>query len=311
MEVADSKEKRQVVEEIHKPARINFKRRKVIIKGLNDLFQADLADMSLYSRENSGHKFILIVINCFSKFVWAIPLKSKSGVEVSNAMEKILKKHCPDNLQTDMGGEFFNKDFKNLTKKYNVNHYSSYSEKKASIVERVIRTLKQRMWKEFNMQGNYSWVKLLKEITKKYNNTKHRTIGMKPSEVTEENEQKLLKTVYNRIKLAEIKSKFHVGDYVRISKFRGAFDKGYMPNWSAEVFLVRQVRLTNPTTYLLKDTNNKNILGGFYAEQLQKVKYPDVFLVEKIIKKRGNKVYVKWLGFDSSHNSWITKDNRL
>ena len=85
MKTAFSK-KRQVVEEIHKPARINFKRRKVMIKGLNDLFQADLVDMTLYAKENDGYKYILVVINCFSKYVWAIPLKSKTSVEVSQAM---------------------------------------------------------------------------------------------------------------------------------------------------------------------------------------------------------------------------------
>lgn len=301
--------KRQVVEEIHKPARINFKRRKVIIKGLYDLFQADLVEMIPYAKENNGYKYILITINCFSKFVWATPLKSKTGSEVAQAMEKVFKKQCPNNLQTDMGGEFFNVHFKRLTKKYKVNHYSTFSEKKASIVERVNRTLKNLMWKEFNMQGNYCWLKLLQQIVRKYNNTKHRTIGMKPSEVTRENEQELLETAYNRIKLADVNSKFKVGDHVRISKLRGVFDKKYMPNWSTEIFVIKKVQLTNPTTYLLKDVNNRDIQGGFYREQLQKVKYPDVYLVEKVLKKKGNQLFVKWLGFSDKHNSWIKKSD--
>jgi hypothetical protein len=71
------------------------------------------------------------------------------------------------------------------------------------------------------------------------------------------------------------------------------------------------VRLTNPTTYILKDGNNENIEGGFYEEELQKVKYPDVFLVEKVLRKKENKVFVKWLGFDKSHNSWILKKDVL
>lgn len=301
--------KRQVVTEIHKPARINFKRRRVIIKGFRDLFQADLVDMSQYAKENNGYKFILITINCFSKFVWATPLKSKTGPEVTRAMEKVFKKQKPDNLQTDMGGEFFNKYFKNLTKKYKVNHYSAFSEKKASIVERVNRTLKNMMWKEFSMQGNYHWLDILKQIVKKYNNTKHRTIGMKPSEVTKKNEQELLNTAYNHIKIVDIKSKFKVGDHVRVSKIRGVFDKKYMPNWSTEIFTIRKVQLTNPTTYLLKDVYNKDIKGGFYKEQLQKVKYPNIYLVERIIKRKENKLFVKWLGFSGKHNSWINKSD--
>lgn len=303
--------KRQVVDELHKQARINFPRRRIIIKSLDDLFQVDLVEMIPYSRENKGYKYILIAINCFSKYVWAVPLKNKTGTELSLAMKKILKEETPKNLQTDAGLEFFNKHFENLMKKYNINHYQVFSEKKAAIVERVNRTLKNMMWKEFSFNGNYKWLDLLPKIVYKYNNKKHRTIGMKPSQVTKSLEKHLLDTVYNRIKIAEPTTKFNVGDYVRISKMRGVFAKKYMPNWSTEVFRIRKIRLTNPTTYLLQDENKKNILGGFYEQQLQKVKYPDVFLVEKVIKRRGDQVLVKWLGFDDKHNSWIDKNNVL
>jgi Integrase core domain len=299
--------KRQVVEEIHRPARINFKRRKVVIKSLFDLYQADLVDMQLYAKENAGYKYILVVINCFSKFVWAYPLKTKTGLEVTKAMEKVLIQQSPKNLQTDAGLEFFNKDFKKLMTKYKINHYNVYSEKKASIVERVNRTLKNMMWKEFSLQGHYKWINLLSTIVENYNNKKHRTIKMKPRDVTKNHEKKLLDTVYNRIKISELNNKFKVGDFVRISKIRGVFDKKYQPNWSTEIFTVRKVQLTNPTTYLLKDENNQEILGGFYREQLQKVKFHDVYLVEKVLKRRGNKIYVKWLGFKKP--TWIHKSN--
>jgi hypothetical protein len=230
----------QVVDEIHKQARINFPRRRVIVKSLNDLFQADLVEMIPYSGENNGFKYILVVINCFSKFVWAFPLKTKTGYEVVENMEKVFKQQQPKNLQTDMGKEFFNKTFQLLMKKYNINHYNTYSEKKASIVERVNRTLKNLMWKEFNYHAHYRWINLLDNIVQKYNNSKHRTIGMKPSEVKKKHEKKLLNTVYNRIKIVNLSSKFHVGDHVRISKTRGVFDKKYMPNWSTEIFTIKK-----------------------------------------------------------------------
>jgi len=301
--------KRQLVNEIHKPARINFKRRKVIIKSLKDLFQADLVEMIPYSKINNGYKYILIVINCFSKFVWAFPLKTKTGKEVSENMEKVFKQQTPHNLQTDMGGEFFNQNFEKLTKKYKVNHYSVFSEKKASIVERVNRTLKNWMWKEFNIQGNYKWLTLLPQIVYSYNNTKHRTIKMKPVDVNNKNENLLLQTIYNNIKISDLDTKYKIGDYVRISKVRGVFDKKYNPNWSPEVFMIRKVQLTNPTTFLLKDMQNENIEGAFYKEQLQKTHHHDIYLVEKVLKRRKNKVFVKWLGFSDKHNSWINKSN--
>lgn len=303
--------KRQLVEEIHKPARVNFKRRSVIIKSLTDLFQADLVDMIPYSKENKGYKYILVVINCFSKYVWTFPLKSKTGHEVSENMRRVFMKQKPDNLQTDQGTEFFNKEFSRLTKEYGINHYNTFSEKKASIVERVNRTLKNLMWKEFSFHGHYRWIDLLADIVKKYNNMKHNTIGMEPAKVTKKYESKLLRTVYSKMKQVVKKTKFKIGDHVRISKYRGIFDKQYTPNWSTEIFTVRKVQMTNPTTYLLIDMDKVNIEGGFYQEQLQKVKYSDVYLVEKILKRNKNKVLVKWLGFDAKHNSWINKNNVL
>jgi hypothetical protein len=133
---------------------------------------------------------------------------------------------------------------------------------------------------------------------------------MKPSEVTKKHEKQLLETVFSHIKIAH-KPKFKIGDHVRISKVRGVFDKKYQSNWSTEIFVIDKVQLTNPTTYLLQDVSNHNIKGGFYEQQLQKVAFPDAYLVEKILKRNKNKVFVKWLGFDSTHNSWISKDNVL
>lgn len=300
--------KRQIVNEIHKPARINFKRRKVILKSLYDLMQADLVDMKEYEKENGGYKYILVIINCFSKYVWTFPLKTKTAKEVAQSLEKVFKVQKPIHLCTDSGGEFLGKDVQNLVKKYNVIHYIVYSEKKASIVERVNRTLKNMMWKEFSLQGSYKWVNILNTIVNTYNNKKHTTTGLKPTEVSKKHEQFLLKTVYNNIKMTS-KPKFNVGDHVRISKYRGIFDKQYRPNFSTEIFTIRKVQLTNPVTYLLQDDHQQDIKGGFYELQLQKVKYPDIYLVEKVLKRKGDKVFVKWLGFSNKHNSWIDKNN--
>jgi hypothetical protein len=302
---------RDVVSELHKPARINFKRRRVIIKGINETLQADLVEMIPYAKENKQFKYILVVIDCFSKYVWTVPVKSKNAKDVTEAMKNVLLqlKYLPKNMQTDQGLEFYNSSFKTLMKKYKINHYSTFSSKKASIVERVNRTLKQLMWKEFSLQGNYKWLSKLDDITKQYNNTYHHTIKMKPSMVNKKNEENILKSVYTHVKIANKNNKYSVGDYVRISKHRSVFEKGYTPNWSNEIFIINKVRLTNPTTYLLKDKKGEDILGGFYEMELQKVKHPDVYLVEKVLKRKGNKLYVKWLGFNQNHNSWIDKSN--
>ena len=150
---------------------------------------------------------------------------------------------------------------------------------------------------------------MLEQVTNTYNNSKHRTIGMKPNDVNKNNEEMLLKSAYSHLKIVG-KQKFKVGDIVRISKSKHVFEKGYVPNWTTELFKVLKVQITNPTTYLLEDLQGHPISGGFYEYELQKTKQPDVFLIEKILRKKGKKMYVKWLGFDSSHNSWVdmTKD---
>lgn len=301
--------KKQIVDEIHRPARKNFRRRRVIIKGLNDLLQADLVEMIPYAKTNRGFRYILIVINVFSKFVWSQPVKRKTGKDVADAMRIILSqmKTIPKNVQTDLGKEFYNKNFKELVEKYNINHYSTYSNVKASVVERVNRTLKNIMWKQFSLRGSYRWWDILQKVVAQYNNTKHTTIGMKPKDVNENNEQIILNTVYSHLKTIDpYKNKLNKDDFVRVSKYREAFSKGYTPNWSNEIFKIRKVQFTNPTTYLLSDQNNEEIGGAFYGQELQKVKYPDIYLVEKILKRKGNKLLVKWLGLDQS--SWIEKN---
>lgn len=141
---------------------------------------------------------------------------------------------------------------------------------------------------------------------------------MKPNEVNSHNEQHLLDTVYNYDRLIAVEKRkrgkqkiaFKVGDYVRLSKFRTVFEKGYTPNWTTEIFRIRKVQYnTDPITYLLEDYQKREINGSVYAEELQAVKYPDVYLVEKILRHRNGEVYVKWLGFGSEHNSWIAESD--
>lgn len=305
--------KETIVDELHKSAKRNYKRRRVVVKGINDLWQADLVEMQPYAKLNRGYRYILIVINTFSKYVWAQPLKSKQGKDVTQAMKIILDKtNKPTNLQTDLGKEFYNKDFKQLMSTFGINHYSTFSNLKASIVERVNRTIKNRMWKYFSNQGSYKWYTILPIIIEKYNNTTHSTTGYKPVDVKLINEKSILQHAFTFKKIIDLNhTKFKENDFVRISKQREAFEKGYTPNWSTEIFQIQKVKLTNPTTYLLKDDKNENIEGGFYEEELQKVKHPNMYLVEKVLRKKGNKVFVKWLGFDKSHNSWLFKKDVL
>lgn len=298
-----------LVNELHRDARRNFIRRKTEMRGINDTLQADLVEMIPYAKKNANMKYILTVINIFSKKAYVRALKNKTGIEVTHAMKSILNSlgHPIEHLHVDNGKEFYNAHMRKLLQEQKINMYSTFSTKKAAIVERFNRTLKNRMWKKFSLRGSHKWIDILQSLVDDYNNTKHRTIKMKPNDVKLSDERSLLITVYRNKIPIRAKAKFRCGDSVRMSKYKHIFSKGYTPNWTTEIFKVKTVQSTNPVTYLLCDLDGHDILGTVYAEELQSVKYPDLYLVEKIIRRRGDKLYVKWLGFDNQHNSWIDK----
>lgn len=302
--------KKDIVDELHKRARKNFPRRHVIIKGFDELWQIDLVEMIPYEGENDHYKYLLMVIDCFSKYAFAAPIKDKKASSTTVAMENIFKKskRIPKNIQSDFGREFYNVKFGNMLKKYNIHHYSSYTHLKSSIVERLNRSIKELMFKMFSMQGNYRWIDKIQDIIAFYNNRVHRTIKMKPIDVKKEHERQLLKTVYSYKNNLTTRTKFKLGDHVRVSKYKGVFEKGYTPNWGTEIFKIVKINRRIPEVYYLEDYKGEEIKGAFYLHELLKVKHPDGYLVEKIIRRNGNKVLVKYLGFDDSHNSWIEAD---
>lgn len=298
--------RRAIARELHGPVRKNFPRRYVRVKGLNDLYQADLVEMIPYARLNGGMRYILTVINCFSKFAYAIPLKSKSGEEVAKALRPIFEQNKMKHLQTDRGKEFYNTHVKRLVTKHNINLYSTHSDKKSSICERFNRTLKERMYEQFTVRGKYEWVSILQGLVNNYNNRKHRSIGMKPKDV----KHKHVKTILSRLsplkKNKYQKPKFKLDDRVRISKYKGTFTKGYLPNWSTEIFRIYAIKPTRPVTYILQDLRGEIIEGEFYEQELKLSRTGDNFLIEKVLKRKGKRALIRWLGHDKSFDSWIS-----
>ena len=296
---------------LHKPARRHYKRNRVIVGGIDELWQMDLADMQTIAAENDGYRYLLVCIDVFSKYVWVIPLKTKTGAALVTAFKKILESgRKPQKIQTDQGTEFFNKHFKDLMKE-EIQLYNTYNETKASVVERVIRTLKTRMWRYFTAKKTMRYIEVLQDLVDSYNRSKHWSIQKKPINVTQNNEREVWHTLYGeREKEEPVKYKFEVGDQVRISKMKRTFEKGYLPNFSKEIFTVSQQIPRQPPVYKLKDYDQEELSGTFYNEELQKViKEDDVYEVEKFLKKRGKgknkEVFVKWLGYPAKFNSWI------
>ena len=168
------------------------------------------------------------------------------------------------------------------------------------LLKNFIGMLKNKILKHMIAISKNVYFDVLDDIVDKYNNTVHRTIKMKPIDVTYDSYAEY----YEHSNAT--KPKFKVGDHVRISKYKNIFAKGYTPNWSEEVFVVSKIKNTVPWTYVVSDLNGEEITGSFYEKELQKTSQ-EKFRIEKVIKRKGDKLYVKWKGYNNSFNSWINK----
>ena len=260
--------------------------------------------MRAFSKYNDGITFLLLVIDVFSKYGWVVPLKNKEGKTVAEAFKNIFKERKPGKLWTDKGREFYNKDVKEL-----IEIYSTENEEKSSIVERWIRTMKEKMWKYFTDNNTYRYMDILPDLVEDYNNTVHTSTKMTPIEASKKkNELTVWQNLYqDRLKINNLTPKFSVGDEVRISKMKKVFEKGYTTRWTEEIFTITKIQNTNPITYKIADLQGEEIDGTFYEPELQKTEQ-QVFRIEKVIEKGKNKSLVKWKGYSDKFNSWV--DNK-
>ena len=302
---------RQDAYTMHKPIRRRFPRRKTYAKGINDLFQVDLADMTNVAPYNDNYRYMLTCIDVFSKYAWAVPLRTKSGHDVATAFrDKILTERKCAMLQSDKGTEFLNSVFQSMLRENNIHFYTSENDDiKASVVERFNRTIKERIYRYFTHKNTRRYIDVLDDLVYAYNHTYHRSIGMTPVDVSTENEERVRCRLYPP-KPKSYKWKYSVGDKVRISMTKRVFRKGYVGSWSEELFTVAARHPTTPVTYTIKDAAGETIKGRFYEPEIQKVvRYEDdYYVVEKVLKKKkvGDKIhyFVKWRGYPDSFNSW-------
>ena len=249
----------QLANELHKPIRRKFEKRRVIITGKNskspidNTWTADLVDMKKYSKWNKGYKYLLTVLDVFSKYAWVIPIKDKKGETIKNAFKGIINNRKPTYLWTDK--EFYNSIFGDYLKE---NGITLYSTQKSSVIERFKRTLKGKM------KNNKIYTDILQKIVDEYNNTYHSTIKMKPKEASMKKNESLtfLNSYFSKAPIKLKKPFFKIGDKVRI-----IFDKG---NLSEELFIIKDIKPTIPITYKIKDSLGEDIKGFFYEQELKK-----------------------------------------
>jgi len=298
---------------LYKPVQRKFKRRKYIVKGIDSLWQADLADFKAISKWNNDNSYVLIVIDVFSKHLWAQPVKSKTAKDVLSAFKKILMhtERKPESFMTDKGGEFNNAQMKKYCDDNGINYYTSQNpETKAAVAERVIRTIKTRLYRYFEFKKTWKYIDVFQQFVDSYNKSKHRSIGMAPIDVTKDTEEAVRQKLYPEEDEKPIHFKYSVGTKVRIAREKTVFGKGYTQQWTDEIFTIAQRLVTQPPVYKLKDYEGEIITGTFYEPELQPVKDSGVYEIDKILKTRtrkGSKEYfVSWKGYPDSMNSWVT-----
>ena len=253
----------QLAKELHKSIIRKFNKRKVYPTFKDNIWAADLADMQVISKFNKGLRFLLCVIDIYSKHAWVVPLKDKKGVSIANAFQSILKKsnRKPNKVWVDKGSEFYNRSMKSWLEKNDIEMYSTHNEGKSVAAERFIRTIKNKIYKHMTSISKNVYIDKLDDIVNEYNNTKHKTTKMKPIDVKDNTCIDFGKEVNDN------HPKFKVGDHVRISKYKNIFAKGYTPNWSGEVFVVKKIINTLPWTYVIDDLNGGGKLDNSWIDK--------------------------------------------
>ena len=308
---------------LHKPIVKKFIRNRVLVSGIDDTWQIDLIDMRVFKNENDNNTYILTIIDVFSKYAWGRMIKNKQAITVMEAIKSVIEKskRQPKKIHADDGNEFKG-EFNKYLKSKNIKLYLTHTGLKASVVERFNRTIKEKIWRYFTSSKETSYYKYLDDFFESYNASYHRSIKMAPKEVNQKNSDKVFENLYGYDKNIgsenQIKIKFKKGDYVRITKYKSIFSKGYERNWNQEVFEIDKVLLNNfVPMYQLKDLDNEKIQGKFYTEELQMVsiniremekKKGKVYEVDQVLDTKivnGKKQYlIRWKYYPESQNSW-------
>ena len=255
-----------------------FKRRKVKVNGPFTLIQADTIFYRNYARQNGGYKYILVVIDCFSRKNWCRPLRTTTADESAKNLDDIIQSmpYKPSQFASDQGNEFNSKHpsiFKTLIDKYGMLMFTLKGPHKASIVERFIRTLKSRIERYFTENNTVRWIEILPKLSKALNNSFNRSIGMAPNQVNFKNRSEVYENLYGASGPPTL-CKFQVGDHVRIPLDKDIFDKGYSVAWSKEIYKIADKRSDGEVCYYFILTLDGHAVPGkrfYYEEELNLV----------------------------------------
>jgi hypothetical protein len=295
-----------------------FPTEKIIVEYPDQMWDCDIMVMES-APGNKLFRYVFCCIDIFSRYLWTVLMKTKNSKECSEAIAGIISKHgrsC-DVMRTDNGREFTGAPFQNVLKENAIRHQIAYGAHKANYVERVQRTIQNRLYKYLYENNTGKYIDVIDDIVKAYNATPHSATGIAPVKVNESNYEKIYEDVYIPLlnKRASIKPlyTFNIGDLVRISMTKEPFSRGYKQKFTEELFRIKNKIPSDPPRYRLEDLLGEDIKGSFYAQDLQKFHLKDTsevsFKIERILGERkvGGRKYklIKWRGYSDKFNSLI------
>ena len=325
---------------MHRRVVHRFRRRRYVVDAPGHVIQMDLADFRSLAKQNKGFNYVLVAVDVFSRYLYTYPLKNKTAgdteIAIRYVFDNMITGRPPKYIHTDKGLEFRNSKVGALLKKHGAKFLTSEnSDVKASIAERTIRTIKNKIFKYFSQNNTLDWSSILGDVTSAYNNSIHSTIKATPLSVHSDNDvaervRQIMKTSrINRQPLGDAQDdtiaendeanyaaspqyKFSLGETVRLSTEKFSFQRGYQSQWTREIFIVWRRIPTDPPTYTVKDHKGRVVQGNFYAQEMQSVREPETYKIERVVRRQVQNgipmVLVKWLGYPDEDNSWIPAD---
>ena len=300
---------------VFRPSRGHFPTPPVVVNGPLHQFDIDLVDVSRQQSANDGVRYLVTAIDVFSKYAIVVPVVSKNGSVVANAVSKIIDIRLPRAICSDLGSEFRSGHFQKLLRDRNIHHFYAGGSGKCTIVERFHRTLKTRIARFEHHQNTERYIDALQDIVEGYNKSYHRTIKGRPIDVTEAEKDVVFFNSYAKKQPAKlVPFRFEIGDNVRISAERHPFLREHFQRWSEELYTVtKRWRQRNINMYKVKDCSEDEVIGSFYADELTKVEGANdsLYRIEKVLDEKMENgvrmIKVKFVGYPERCGKWIHK----
>ena len=243
----------------------NYVTNKTDVYHIDDIWSLDILDLKDYGPENNkGYRYILVIIDNFSKYGWTVPLKNKNAQSIKDSFENILisSKRKPNFIETDRGKEFYNNIFQDFLNKNDIKLYSRNSSYGAVFAERFNLTIRDLLKKIVFERGDAKWIDVLPTITKQYNNRIHSSTKLSPKDTSlKKNEGFVYKNLLDKRK--KVKPKYEIGDLIRTADLKKTFSKGDTTNWSYKLYKITEIINDTIPAYKidnLKERYNESLL---------------------------------------------------